>query len=103
MADGRAPTPALSDRPAPWTLIFRCFQIALDPRKLFVAAVGILVMSFLWWLLSVLFAYKAPDRNADAYSNSRVINDGGQKDKLAAYTREEEEKERRAQPGKEPD
>ena len=62
MADGRDPTTASNARtPYSWTEIFRCFQIALDPRKLLVAALGILVMSFMWWLLSAIFCYKAPD------------------------------------------
>ena len=39
MADGRDTYPASSPRSAcSWTEIFRCFQIALDPRKLLVAA-----------------------------------------------------------------
>ncbi|MFM8271627.1 MAG: hypothetical protein ACKODX_04750 [Gemmata sp.] len=61
MADGRDHSGGFSYRTAlPWTNIFRCFQIALDPRKLLVAALGILAMSFLWWLLSNTFYYKAP-------------------------------------------
>ena len=72
MADGRAPIHTTSPRPAQWTQIFRCFQIAIDPRKLFVAAIGILVMSFLWWLLSVTFYYDAPKRNADEYGTANV-------------------------------
>lgn len=68
MADGR-PTPS---RPLLWTVIFRSFQIALDPRKLLVAAAGILLMSLLWWLLSVIFYYKAPSRSADEYSEAVV-------------------------------
>ena len=64
MADGRAPT-APPPRPAMWTQIFRCFQIALDPRKLLVAAAGILVMSFFWWLLSITFWYQAPKFDTD--------------------------------------
>jgi hypothetical protein len=68
MADGRAPIPTTGPRPAAWTQIFRCFQIALDPRKLLVAAAGILVMSFFWWLLSVIFYYDAPKENATEYS-----------------------------------
>ena len=44
MADGRDSTPAPSLITIfPWIRIFRCFQVALDPRKLFVAAAGILV------------------------------------------------------------
>jgi hypothetical protein len=39
----------------PWTELFRGFQVALDLNKLALAAAGILVMAFLWWLLAVLF------------------------------------------------
>ncbi len=39
----------------PWTELFRGFQIALDLNKLFLAAAGIVVMAFGWWLLSVVF------------------------------------------------
>ncbi|HVL16257.1 MAG TPA: hypothetical protein VM529_27035, partial [Gemmata sp.] len=74
MADGRAPTTP-PPRPALWTQIFRCFQIALDPRKLLVAAAGILVMSFFWWLLSVAFYYKAPNIEAEEYSAKVVQAD----------------------------
>ena len=76
MADGRDPISAPNSRSTfMWTEIFRCFQIALDPRKLLVAAVGILAMSFLWWFLSVIFWYKAPDLNADKYSTSYIQKD----------------------------
>ena len=68
MADGRDPSGGFSYRTAlPWTNIFRCFQIALDPRKLLVAAAGILLMSFSWWLLSNLFYYQAPVENDPKY------------------------------------
>jgi hypothetical protein len=39
----------------PWTELFRGFQISLDLNKLLLAAAGILVMAFGWWLLSVIF------------------------------------------------
>ena len=39
----------------PWTELFRGFQIALDLNKLFLAAGGIVVMAFGWWLLSLIF------------------------------------------------
>lgn len=39
----------------PWTEIFRGFQVALDPKKLLLAAAGILVMAVGWWLLAVIF------------------------------------------------
>jgi hypothetical protein len=39
----------------PWTELFRGFQIALDLNKLLLAAAGIVVMAFGWWLLSLIF------------------------------------------------
>src|SRR4051812_23548668 len=91
MADGRAPNSAISSRPPLWTEIFRCFQVALDPRKLLVAAAGILVMSFLWWLLSVMFWYKAPDPNAPEYANQTILRELGDKKKSNGtnYTEED--------------
>lgn len=37
-----------------WTRLFGVFKVALDYKKLLLAAAGILVMAFGWWLLSVL-------------------------------------------------
>ncbi|HEV3386743.1 MAG TPA: hypothetical protein VG097_18145, partial [Gemmata sp.] len=69
MADGRDTKPAFNLRTLfPWFDIFRCFQVALDLRNLFVAAAGIFAMSLSWWLLSNIFWYKAPNRSADEYS-----------------------------------
>jgi hypothetical protein len=39
----------------PWTTLFRGFQLALDLNKLLLAAAGILVMAFGWWLLALIF------------------------------------------------
>src|SRR5947209_5266736 len=39
----------------PWTELFKGFQLALDPKKLVLAAAGILAMYAGWWLLSVIF------------------------------------------------
>jgi hypothetical protein len=84
MADGRDPAPGFSFRATfPWMEIFRCFQVALDPRKLLVAAAGILVMSLGWYLLSAVFYYKAPDRNAPEYANTTILKEfEGRKKKL---------------------
>ena len=38
-----------------WTELFRTFQVALDPKKLVLAAVGIFAMWVSWWLLAVIF------------------------------------------------
>src|SRR5687768_18065833 len=76
MADGHDQSGGFTYRTAlPWTNIFRCFQVALDPRKLFIAALGILAMSFLWWLLSNVFYYKAPNPNDSDYSVGTIQKD----------------------------
>lgn len=82
MADGRDSTAPSTLRSAfPWMEIFQCFTVALDPRKLLVAAAGILVMSFAWWFLSVIFFYQEPTRGEAKYGNDAILNDLGQKKK----------------------
>lgn len=39
----------------PWTELFRGFQVALDPKKLLLAAAGIVFMAAGWWLFAFLF------------------------------------------------
>ena len=39
----------------PWTVLFRGFQVAIDPRKLLLAAAGILVMMAGWQMLTWIF------------------------------------------------
>lgn len=76
MADGRDPAPGANERRwFPWTEIFRCFQVALDPRKLAVAALGILTMSVGWWILSAIFYYEAPKENDPKYSAATMKQD----------------------------
>jgi hypothetical protein len=48
-----ARTDAAREWPA-WTRLFGAFKVALDYKKLLLAAGGILVMAFGWWLLAVL-------------------------------------------------
>jgi len=93
MPDGRDQAPAFSFRTTmPWSDIFRCFQVALDPRKLLLAAAGILVMSFGWYVLSAIFYYKAPDREDPLYSNKYILDDSGNKERIAAMVKEEKDK-----------
>jgi hypothetical protein len=40
---------------ASWTKIFTAFKVALDVKKLLLAAAGILTMAAAWWLLAVIF------------------------------------------------
>ncbi|MHB1423057.1 MAG: hypothetical protein ACYC3I_07660 [Gemmataceae bacterium] len=42
----------------PWTELFRGFQVAFDLNKMLLAAAGIVVMAFGWWLLALIFAAK---------------------------------------------
>lgn len=70
MAEGHERTSSCSK--LPWLEIFRCFQVAIDPRKLLAAAAGILFMSVGWYVLSAVFYYKAPDRSEAKYSNATL-------------------------------
>jgi hypothetical protein len=74
--------------PYAWTEIFRCFQVALDPRKLLVAAVGILAMSVGWNLLSSIFYYSAPDAKAPQYDIKTIAKsyEGKKKADNVEYT-----------------
>lgn len=79
MADGPIAAPGATERRAFWAdlaQLFRCFQVALDPRKLAVAAAGVLVMAVGWYFLSVAYygmVGEKPKRDDDAqYGNSVV-------------------------------
>jgi hypothetical protein len=47
----------------PWTELFRGFQVALDPKKLLLAAAGILVMAAGWWVLGAIFYRDKPSQS----------------------------------------
>jgi hypothetical protein len=55
----------------PWTELFRCFKVAVDPNKLLLAAAGLFSMAVGWWLLAVLFGAgegpSAPQPGSSAY------------------------------------
>ncbi len=59
----------------PWTYLFRGFQIALDPNKLFLAALGIMVMTLGWLFLAFLFSlgYSKPAMPASAQDRPKVF------------------------------
>src|SRR5437879_6342230 len=59
----------------PWTVLFQGFRVALDPNKLLLAAAGILLMAFGWWLLSVIFHYDKPKPDDPDYQNVKVEGD----------------------------
>jgi hypothetical protein len=43
----------------PWTAIFQGFRVALDVNKLLLAALGIVAMALVWWVLAALFYWGA--------------------------------------------
>jgi hypothetical protein len=57
-----------------WTELFRTFQVALDPKKLVLAAVGIAVMFFGWWLLSVIFDHSRSEPTSSDYTSAYYLN-----------------------------
>ncbi len=67
MAEERIGTPEGEARTYwAWTELFRTFQVALDPKKLALAAVGIFVMWLGWWFWSWLFfASRSQPRQSD--------------------------------------
>ncbi len=83
MADGHVEAAGTPPRRPPlWTNLFRCFIVAVDPKKLAAAAAGLVVMAFGWWLLSVVFdPGPAPDlrtyleRNPDVGEATKVYRD----------------------------
>ena len=61
----------------PWTELFRGFQVALDPKKMVLAAAGIVVMSFGWFLLSLLFApADKPEWDKDEFDKRVSVAEG---------------------------
>ncbi|QEL18965.1 hypothetical protein [Limnoglobus roseus] len=74
MADGRDGSTLPATRPGyQWTEIFRCFQVALDPRKLLVAAAGIVAVALGWYLLSSVFYRSKPNAEAQEYTNVEYL------------------------------
>ncbi len=59
----------------PWTAIFQGFRIALDMNKLLLAALGILAMAIVWWVLAVIFYSSAKPTWPSSYlaSNSNPM------------------------------
>ena len=65
---------------APWTKIFTAFKVALDLKKLLMAAAGILLVSFGWWIFGWSF-YNArklpkwPDYEASGWRTFKSYRD----------------------------
>src|SRR6185437_6388149 len=61
----------------PWTELFRCFKVAVDPNKLLLAAAGILIMSVGWWALAWIFSvgWTEPQIGASKYKKGNETED----------------------------
>src|SRR6266550_4754517 len=66
--DKVAPRESSMNQRLPWLAIFQGFRIALDFNKLVLAAAGIIVMAFGWWLLAILFNYSEPNFDVNKYT-----------------------------------
>src|SRR5206468_12260207 len=75
-----------------WMDLFRTFRVALDPKKLLLAAAGILAMWSGWWLISLIGynVYPKPDkaRGYQARSISQFEQDNPGKNQ-ADYVQEQ--------------
>src|SRR5262245_58741763 len=65
---------------APWTKLFTAFKVALDPKKLLLAAAGIVAMWFGWWLLSVVF-FSAARSTPPVWSENWISQYDGDKER----------------------
>ncbi len=57
---------------APWTTIFTAFKVALDVKKLLLAAAGIVVMAFGWWFFAVVFYNMRSKPTPEDYISSNL-------------------------------
>src|SRR5205085_464890 len=72
---------------APWTKIFTAFKVALDVKKLLLAAGGILAMAAGWWLLAVIFYSMRSMPEAKDYVASAADKEEGFKEFKVARKR----------------
>ncbi len=71
MAEERIGTPEGEARTYwAWTELFRTFQVALDPKKLVLAAAGIFLMFVGWWILSAIFASARTEPHRGDYDSA---------------------------------
>lgn len=81
MAEEKVETREFNLRQAfPWTELFRSFQVALDPKKLLLAAAGILAMSIGWWALAWAFRYDQPKADTNVMAGDTAEAQQARKD-----------------------
>lgn len=59
-----------------WTELFRTFQIALDPKKLLLAAIGLVTTAIVTWLLSVIFFALRSEPAAASFDPNAYVKRG---------------------------
>ncbi len=59
----------------PWTKIFTAFKVALDVKKLLLAATGILCVALGWWVIGATFYYLRPFPEWKNYENKDKKDD----------------------------
>lgn len=75
----------------PWTELFRGFRVAFDLNKLLLAATGILVMAFGWWLLALIFAAKFPAQPPDIGERYTALFPNDEQKRWEQFHRDREE------------
>jgi hypothetical protein len=70
----------------PWTELFQGFKVALDPKKLLLAAGGILVMAAGWSILGWAFYNSRPEPNPNDYADKETFEVNRRKWKLLHET-----------------
>lgn len=60
----------------PWLIIFRCFKLAADPKKILLALVGVMVFGVGWQALNIAFANSVFSAGADSDSEATLIQVG---------------------------
>ena len=92
MADDRTDNREMTWRTLfPWTELFRGFSLALDPNKLFLAALGILLMAIAWkvlaWGFSRPYDVNPPDFQQN-YLNNAAYRDAKPEDLWSKFKHE---------------
>lgn len=73
---------------APWTKIFTGFRVALDPKKLLLAAAGVLAMAFGWWVLAWAFYGARSMPKPDDYGVlAKDLDDSARKERWIDFKR----------------
>jgi hypothetical protein len=78
----------------PWTVLFQGFRVALDPNKLVLAAAGILLMAFGWWLLAIIFNYQKPKFEDFKADLTKYAGDNEAEQKRNAWKKFAEERQK---------